>query len=112
MEVQNNISVLLEAITLWGKNRDIIDNEHIFQQLSKVYEEMGEVAKFINRHPSPKKYKYLNLSNLVDSIGDTVIALTLLARCADLDIKDCVYYAFKNIQDRTGKIENGVFIKD
>ena len=41
-----------------------------------------------------------------------VIVLTNLASLKDFKIEDCIDYAYNEIQNRTGKMINGTFVKD
>ena len=48
----------------------------------------------------------------MDGIGDCVVVLTNLAELLDTSIEECVERAYGEISDRTGKMENGTFVKD
>jgi hypothetical protein len=49
---------------------------------------------------------------IIDAIGDCVVVLTNLSKLAGYNIEDCIYSAYSVIRKRTGKMENGTFIKD
>ena len=48
----------------------------------------------------------------IDGIGDCVVVLTNLAELLDTSIEECVERAYAEIVNRTGKMENGTFVKD
>jgi hypothetical protein len=50
--------------------------------------------------------------DLIDGIGDTTVTLILAAEMAGLDFQACLQAAYDEIKGRTGKMNNGVFVKD
>ena len=99
----NNFRELELAITKWAENKDLLKPENSFQQITKTMEELGEVASALC-----KKKPDL----LVDSIGDCVVTLIILARQNNLNMLDCLQVAWDEIKDRKGKTIDGVFIKN
>ena len=69
----------------------------------KLVEEIGELAEGLAKG---------NLDEVIDSIGDSYVVLTILAMQLDLNIEDCVKVAYEEIADRKGKMVNGVFVKE
>jgi NTP pyrophosphatase (non-canonical NTP hydrolase) len=65
-------------------------------------EEAGELAEALLKKDRPE---------IIDAIGDMVVVLTNLAKLENLDIEDCVQSAYNVIKNRTGKMENGTFVK-
>ena len=53
-----------------------------------------------------------NDDDIIDGIGDMVVVLTNLAELCGTTIEECVERAYAEISDRTGKMENGTFVKD
>lgn len=53
-----------------------------------------------------------NKDEIIDAIGDIQVILILLCEMLELDIDDCLQSAYDVISRRTGKMQNGVFIKD
>ena len=49
---------------------------------------------------------------IIDAIGDMVVVLTNLAHLKGLNIETCIDTAYRVIQNRTGKMINGTFVKD
>jgi len=48
----------------------------------------------------------------IDAIGDCVVVLTNLAKLKGYNIEDCINSAYNVINKRTGKMQNGTFVKD
>ena len=44
-------------------------------------------------------------------IGDVVVTLIILAMQNDMDLYECLNFAYDEIKGRTGKMVNGVFVK-
>ena len=49
---------------------------------------------------------------LMDGIGDTYVTLVALCATAGLEIDECVYHAYTEIESRKGEMVDGVFIKE
>jgi NTP pyrophosphatase (non-canonical NTP hydrolase) len=90
-------------IVQWAIDRNIIAGATSHSQMVKLMEEIGELARGIARN---------NKEAITDSIGDSVVVLTILAAQYGLTIEDCVDKAYNEIRDRKGKMVNGVFIKE
>ena len=85
----------------WAQDRGLDDPELVKSQFVKLVEEVGELASDIARGRDPR-----------DSIGDTLVVLTILAQQLDTDLSECLTVAYDQIKNRTGKMVNGVFVKD
>ena len=94
---------LAYSVKLWAESRDLIKKENVSRQMLKVMEEVGETAASIAR--GDKKL-------IKDGIGDSFVTLIILAWQNGIDPTDCLRAAWDEIKDRTGRTENGVFIKD
>ena len=92
---------LIEKIEQWAKDKEL-DTADSSKQMLKVMEELGEVAAAIVRS---------DRASLRDSIGDSVVTLIILAMQNDMDIYECLNYAYDEIKDRTGEMVNGTFVK-
>lgn len=92
----------VKKIVEWGREKHI---DHFYPQFGKVIEELGELVTEVNHgRNEPEK--------LADAIGDTFVTLIILADILGYDVEDCIKKAWKEIQNRTGHLENGVFVKD
>lgn len=87
----------------WANNKGLIKQENSFAQMCKVTEEIGEVASALAKK---------NVENLKDGIGDSIVTLIILAKQNGLNVEECLEQAWSEISCRTGKLVDGVFIKD
>lgn len=92
---------LFTKIRQWGYDRNIINGATPKDQLIKLMEECGELAKNMARD-----------KEVADDIGDIVVVLTLLAAQYGLPIEHCISLAFNEIKDRKGRLVNGIYVKE
>lgn len=92
-----------QPIRDWGKEKGIIGNGDAKTQLVKLVEESGELAKALLKNDEPE---------VIDAIGDIVVVLTNLAAIKGYKIEDCINSAYDVIKKRTGKMQDGTFVKD
>ena len=92
----------VEKIEQWVIDRNLhtIDPK---VQMCKTMEELGELAKAINKGDKEKQ---------MDGIGDTVVTLICISEQLGLKFNDCLDYAYNEIKDRKGKLINGTFVKE
>jgi len=93
---------LTHKIKEWAKARGLFDGDPTRQML-KLIEEVGELSAAMARN---------NRDNEVDAIGDIYVVLTILAMQLGYNIEDCIEKSYNVISKRTGKLINGVFVKD
>jgi NTP pyrophosphatase (non-canonical NTP hydrolase) len=94
---------VFELIRQWAKERGIYDKGDDRTQYVKLMEEAGELAQSLLKNDEPE---------IKDAIGDMVVVLTNLAHMRGFDIEDCIQSAYDVISKRTGKMQNGTFVKD
>lgn len=96
-----NTDGLIDAVREWGKQKGI-DNAD--KQLMKVFEETNEITReFVRgRYDTPE---------VVDSLGDSMVTLIILADILGYDIRDCLAEAYGVISKRTGETISGSFVK-
>lgn len=87
----------------WAEARNLIKGATMKDQLTKLFEEGGELAGAIARQ---------NHEKIVDGIGDCFVVLTILALQAGTTVTDCAAAAYEEIKDRRGKMVDGVFVKE
>lgn len=97
-----NMIALTNSIKRWVKIRGI-DRTHPQAQFIKVVEEVGEIAEGL-----AKKDKQL----ITDGVGDVYVTLVALCATLGLEIDECVYQAYKEIENRKGETVDGVFVKE
>ena len=104
--IEANKSKEIEIFTnirSWAKQKGIFDKGDVKTQYIKLQEEAGELAKALLNNDQEE---------IIDAIGDCVVVLTNLSKLAGYNIEDCINSAYNVIAKRTGKMENGTFIKD
>ena len=93
---------MIEKIKQWVIDRNLhTQNPKI--QMCKVVEELGELAKAINKGSTPDQ---------MDGIGDVVVTLICISLQLGLDFNSCVEIAYNEIKDRKGKLIDGTFVKE
>lgn len=92
-----------DLIRNWARERNLIEGSNIQAQTVKLVEEVGELAAGVARGDYDK---------IIDSIGDAIVVLTILAQQIDVPIEHCIEIAWNEIKDRKGKMVDGVFIKE
>jgi|SRR5690606_29361863 len=93
---------LTKAIRIWAENRNLHTADPNKQML-KLGEEFGELCQGMAKGNGPQ---------VIDSIGDMYVVLTILSMQLNVNIEDCVKFAYEEIKDRKGKLVNGTFIKE
>lgn len=97
-----NLQELIGLVELWGKDKGILDNGTVEAQAKKVAEETAELVLAVGQK---------NDVEIIDGIGDVFVTIILLSKMYDFSIYDCLYSAYKEIQNRKGSMVNGTFVK-
>lgn len=95
---------VFNKIRQWAQDRNLVGGSTPASQMLKLTEELGELANAINKNKKT--------TDLVDSIGDVTVVLTIIAQMYGLKIEDCVSHAYIEIKDRKGRMVNGTFVKE
>lgn len=112
-----NLNQEFNSIREWAEERGLYEKGDPKTQFLKLQEEVGELAKAILKD---------NRSEFIDAIGDIVIVLTNLTELSgwktechndiqsvrSITIEDCVNSAYNEIKNRSGKMQNGTFVKN
>ena len=93
---------MIEKIRQWVIDRNLHTQDPKVQ-MCKVVEELGELAKAINKTDVPQQ---------IDGIGDVVVTLVCISEQLGLDFDECVKVAYNEIKDRKGKLVGGTFVKE
>lgn len=123
-----------DPIRQWAYLRGLYKTGDVKTQLVKLQEEVGELAKAIledNRHDVVDAIGdcvivLTNLASLAEqhfcsrcpnkhemgSIVDNQISRLKCEDCRKLSIEHCINKSFDMIRNRTGKMNNGTFVKD
>lgn len=99
MELKNEF----QPIRDWAQQKGIFQKGDAKTQCIKLFEEAGELSKAILKNDE---------AEFIDAIGDCVVVLTNLAKLKGFNIEDCINSAYTVIAQRTGKMENGTFVKE
>ena len=87
----------------WAKARGIYENGTALGQALKA---MSEVMELIEAIQSNDKHE------IADALGDVLVCLVNTSVLVDMDLRQCFYKAFKEIEPRQGFMNaNGQFVK-
>jgi NTP pyrophosphatase (non-canonical NTP hydrolase) len=92
-----------DEILKWAEDRNLVHGSNMQAQTVKLLEECGELAAGVARK---------DIDKIVDSIGDAVVVLTILAAQVKVPIEECIDLVWQEIRYRKGKMVDGVFIKE
>lgn len=95
---------VFNKIRQWAEDRNLVEGSSPASQMLKLTEELGELANAINKNKKT--------TDLVDSIGDVTVVLTIIAQMYGFKIEDCANHAYIEIKDRKGRMVNGTFVKE
>ena len=72
------------------------------------------MRKMCNTIPGPKCHldDVNKLKDIRDSVGDVLVTLIILAAQHDIELEECLKFAYDGIKDRKGVLLDGVFIRD
>jgi len=101
--MSENIYVYIKRIKEWAKERRLLDLSTPYKQALKTKEEVEELLMAIVKR---------DLNEIKDAIGDVFVTLVIVCELLNLDLEDCVAYAYNQIKNRKGKIISGQFVKE
>lgn len=104
IQKQINLNEYTDMIRKWALDRGLLTADiQPQQQMLKTVEEVGELARGV---------AYKDLWSTADAIGDVYVCLVVLAEQLELNIEECIWLAYNEIEKRTGTLEDGLFKKD
>ena len=92
-----------DRIRSWAADRNLIEGSNPTAQLIKLREEVGELSDAIAAN---------DMAEFSDAIGDCIVVLTIMAAQWGLRVEDCIAGAYEEIRHRTGRLVDGVFVKE
>lgn len=95
-------SNIFDLIRRWGYERNL-QNASPDKQIIKLLEELGEFSV---------AYQKKDTKEMIDALGDITVVLTILAMQLGFSLENCLDQAYRVIEHRKGKIENGMFVKE
>ena len=90
-------------ILKWASERGLLVKGNERNQLIKLMEEVGELSSAILKDNQPE---------VKDALGDIQVVLIILCYQLGYDLDECLEDAYNVIKNRTGKMDNGTFVKD
>lgn len=87
----------------WAKDKGILEKSNPLKQHDKTQEEVDELKQALEEN---------NKEEIIDAIGDIIVTLVIQAELNGLDVEDCIQAAYDVISKRTGKMVDGIFVKD
>ena len=95
----------LEAKVIeWAKERGIFAASTDITRWYKLREEVVELEDEV--------MSLRSLENIKLEAGDVLVTLINLLHPYGLNLETCLAAAYQKIKDRTGRMENGTFVKD
>lgn len=93
---------LIKKVNQWFFDRNLAEGDGL-GQLQKLHEEIYELAeaRIVN-----------DFSAEVDAVGDITVVLIGYCLQRGLTLEQCLVSAYDEIKNRTGKVVDGVFVKD
>ena len=106
-DTDDKFSDLITCINQWADERNLKQADPKIQWM-RITEEVGEIRDVLLK---PTKFTEPQAA-LKDAIGDTLVTIIVLAHQLDLDVTECLGFAYEEIKNRKGKMINGTFVKE
>lgn len=100
--MNKTLDELVPLVNDWFQDRNLAFGDGL-GQLQKLHEEVYELAeaRIVN-----------DFGAEVDAIGDITVVLIGYCLQRGLTLEQCLESAYEEIKNRTGKVVDGVFVKD
>lgn len=108
-DINTDTSDLAFLVRHWGRTKQITGKDGqgtVSGQYKKLLEEVGELGQALMEKDA------CQIIEIIDAIGDCAVVLILLADMKGLRFEECLRDAYDVIKQRTGRMEDGVFVKD
>ena len=110
----------LEAKVLeWAGEKGILEKATPLAQAEKTIEEADELIQATTAQSLGKKTfinskgkEVVTADEIKDALGDILVTIIIGAELQGLKLEDCLESAYNVISKRTGKMVDGVFVKD
>lgn len=113
LQVDTDANVI--NVLQWARDKGILNKATPKDQFTKTVEEVGELAAGLCRYNPAVQDEDDAMSALYeikDAIGDVTVTLIILADLVGAEFSECLDQAYEAIAGRTGKMVDGVFVKD
>lgn len=94
---------LESLVIIWAKEKGIFEKGTPYAQCEKTQEEVFELKSAI---------MFADKEEIIDALGDILVTIIIQAEMQGLKLEECLESAYNVISKRTGKMENGTFVKD
>ena len=94
---------LSALVIAWAAQKGILENATTMRQAEKTHEEVLELMAAIDDD---------NKEEIIDALGDILVTIIIQAEMQGLKLTECLESAYNVISKRTGRMENGQFVKD
>lgn len=119
MKQMSNYEDLEKKVLDWAEEKGILAAGNPVAQCRKTLEEVHELMEAVdaqyNEHDVylNSKGEYVQThAELQDALGDILVTIIIGAKLQKLNLVDCLDSAYKVISKRTGKMVDGMFVKD
>lgn len=102
-EAPRTYEYLEDFVLHWAKEKGILEKGTPMGQGIKTMEECNELLDGINSNDE---------GAIKDAIGDIIVTVIIQAKMQGLSSVECLDSAYREIAGRTGKMVDGVFVKD
>jgi NTP pyrophosphatase (non-canonical NTP hydrolase) len=109
----------IELTRQWFHEKGIIGKTNPLKQLEKTQEELTETRDaivildfFSGGGSSVEEIKERYMAEAKDGIGDTIVTLIGVCEMLGTSLEECLQLAYGVISKRSGKMVNGIFVKD
>ena len=118
-KVKMQYKELEPLIIQWAKDKGILEKATPLKQLEKTQEELDETkdalwwdSKNVKEYQNSKGKLVNTKEEILDGYGDQLVTLIIGAEMNGLKLEDCLEAAYNVISKRTGKMVDGMFVKD
>lgn len=94
---------LITLVEYWADEKEILEKATPQAQAQKTLEEVNELIEAIDNN---------DREEIADALGDILVTIIIQAKMQNMNLKECLRNVYKIISKRTGKMENGQFVKD
>lgn len=108
---------LQQKVNDWAKEKGIFEKSNPLKQIQKTQEELFETFAALHDLakcdlPTHEIKRAEHLAEVEDGIGDMLVTIIILSNMVGLDSTKCLESAYNVIKGRTGRMVDGLFVKD
>ena len=114
-----NYQELETKVLEWAGDKGILEKATPLAQANKTLEEVEELLEAVNAQEkehyfftNTKGKEVVTADEIKDALGDILVTIIIGAELQGLNLEDCLESAYNVISKRTGKMVDGVFVKD